>query len=212
MELEVLASLLGLADTATEEQVKEAIVGLKSGPPPSPPPEGGGAEPRAGDDAQQDASDDEQSAPPPEGLPAPPMARQAGGGDEPPASDSLPPSGGDRGGDSEVDDLQKQVAALSNKLAQRDADDAVDQAIAACKITPAQRDWAVGYAMRDPDGFGNFVECSPQIIANKATAPPQSPKEPSEADLSDEDRHVCKLFGTDPKEFAAAKAELVASA
>ena len=49
--------------------------------------------------------------------------------------------------------LREKVEKLEKAAAQRDADEAVTQALKAGKITPAQKKWAVSYALSDPKGL-----------------------------------------------------------
>lgn len=53
---------------------------------------------------------------------------------------------------------------LKEKLEKRDADEAVMKALKAGKLTPAQKDWATQYALKDPEGFSSFVEKAPQGV------------------------------------------------
>lgn len=61
------------------------------------------------------------------------------------------------------------VVARVTKLEQDDAADkataAVDAAVKAGKITPAGRDWALGYAAKDPAGFEAFAKNQPVVVA-----------------------------------------------
>lgn len=54
------------------------------------------------------------------------------------------------------------VKALEEKLADRDAEEAVELALKSGKITPAQRGWAKEYALKSPDGFKAFLEKAPR--------------------------------------------------
>ena len=56
------------------------------------------------------------------------------------------------------------VKALEEKLADRDAEEAVELALKSGKITPAQREWAKEYALKSPDGFKAFLERAPQVV------------------------------------------------
>lgn len=56
------------------------------------------------------------------------------------------------------------VKALEEKLADRDAEEDVELALKSGKITPAQRGWAKGYALKSPDGFKEFLEKAPQAV------------------------------------------------
>lgn len=69
-----------------------------------------------------------------------------------------------KGGTIDGVNVLEELRALKQQTAQRDADDAVDLALKAGKITPAQKDWARSYALSDPKGFGAFVEKAPQVV------------------------------------------------
>lgn len=59
---------------------------------------------------------------------------------------------------------REEVNALQAKLAERDAKEAVDAAIASGKITPDLRDWAMQYAKDDLKGFNIYVSKAPQVV------------------------------------------------
>lgn len=59
---------------------------------------------------------------------------------------------------------EKEFKELKEKIARRDADDSVLMALKAGKLTPAQKDWATEYALKDPEGFRSFVEKAPQGV------------------------------------------------
>lgn len=61
--------------------------------------------------------------------------------------------------------LAARVRELETKLAERDAKDAVDAAVKARKLAPAQRDWAETYALKDPAGFKAYVKAAPEVFA-----------------------------------------------
>lgn len=92
------------------------------------------------------------------------------------------------------DGLAEEVKALKEKLADRDAEEAVEMALKAGKITPAQRDWAKGYALKSPGDFKDFVEKAPQVVpmgdvAGSGNVALKS-NEPDEATML-----VCKQLG-----------------
>ena len=68
------------------------------------------------------------------------------------------------GGAAHVGHVDGRVKALEEKLADRDAEEAVELALKNGKITPAQRGWAKGYALKSPDGFKEFLEKAPQAV------------------------------------------------
>lgn len=54
---------------------------------------------------------------------------------------------------------------LTQRLNRREADDAVKAALDEGKITAAQKDWAIQYALKDMDGFKAFTEKAPKTIS-----------------------------------------------
>lgn len=58
----------------------------------------------------------------------------------------------------------EELKSLKTQNAQREADTAVELALKAGKIAPAQREWAQSYALSDPEGFASFVEKAPQVV------------------------------------------------
>lgn len=96
-----------------------------------------------------------------------------------------------KGGDT---NLAQEVKSLKAKLADQDADKAVELALKSGKITPAQKDWAKDYALDNPKGFSSFVDKAPQVvpmeeIAGGSTLALKGDK-PDEATLL-----VCKQLG-----------------
>jgi len=61
-------------------------------------------------------------------------------------------------------DYSIEIAALKEKLAARERDEMVSAALKAGKITPAQKEWADAYALRDPEGFRLFVAKAPTVV------------------------------------------------
>lgn len=99
-----------------------------------------------------------------------------------------------------VNIIQK-LADLEKKEAQRDAETAVSLALKAGKITPAQKDWALEYALTAPKGFAAFVDAAPQVVPLGEIAPEGDPLalksgRPDEATLK-----VCKQMGIDPEDI-----------
>lgn len=66
--------------------------------------------------------------------------------------------------------LEASNATLTNELAKRDATAAVDGAIKAHKLLPAQREWAEGYAAQDPDGFQELMRHTPDYLEDRVNA------------------------------------------
>jgi len=102
--------------------------------------------------------------------------------------------------------MHKQVAdrlaALQSDLAAREADAAVTEAMAARRVTPGLKDWALAYASRDLEGFRAFVAAAPELLPEAAHRRAESAHG---AALTDEDRIAAKLLGLSEEAFAQAK-------
>lgn len=84
--------------------------------------------------------------------------------------------------------------ALKAQLDQRDADEAVLAALKAGKITPALKDWAKEYALKDRAGFDAFVLKAPQAVPlDKVEL--GSPLQPKTDALDDATLKICKMAG-----------------
>jgi phage I-like protein len=93
-----------------------------------------------------------------------------------------------------VTSLQAQVRELmGDKTTQ-----VVDQAIKDGKVPPANRDWAIAYHSKDPEGFAKFLGGQPAIVT--AGAAPGG-KIDGEGPLDADDLAMCSAMGIDPEEF-----------
>ena len=61
-------------------------------------------------------------------------------------------------------DTQAELLALKQRMQERDADEEVQKALKAGKITAAQTGWAKSCALKDMDGFKGFVEKAPVVV------------------------------------------------
>lgn len=92
------------------------------------------------------------------------------------------------------------VKALEEKIADRDAEEAVELALKSGKITPAQRGWAKGYALKSPDGFKSFLEKAPRVVPMSEVAGGETlalkGKKPDEATML-----ICKQLGVSAEDL-----------
>ena len=107
----------------------------------------------------------------------------------------------------EFDALKGRLTTLETDGAAASATAAVDQAIKDGKVTPASRDWALGYAAKDPEGFAAFVKDAPKILSSGRVAPAGKPGEGGGA-LTDEERAVCRATGVSEEDFIKSRKEL----
>ena len=93
---------------------------------------------------------------------------------------------------------------LKEKLELRDRDELVTMALKQGKITPAQKDWADLYALKDPAGFKNFVEKAPQVVPLEEVITGGG----SKITVNDETQlHVNKLLGLSQEDYTKANKE-----
>lgn len=147
--LKELAKLLGLGEDATEEQVMEALKAcLEENKSLKENAEAGKQTPTEEDKVVANKEVCEL------------LGLKAGAPTADVAAAIMALKGGIVGGVN----LAEQVKTLEARLADRDAEEAVEMALKAGKITPAQRDWAKGYALKNLDDFRGFVEKAPQVV------------------------------------------------
>jgi phage I-like protein len=101
---------------------------------------------------------------------------------------------------SEFRAVASRLKALEDGQAQKKATEAVETAMKAGKVTPKNKDWALGYASKDLEGFRAFVEGAPVIVApgqdGPGYAPPAVAGQLGEADLA-----VCSRMGLNPEDY-----------
>lgn len=177
--LKQLAALLGLGEDATEEQVAEALKACvaenkslkENAQPGKQPPE------------------EEKVVANKEVCELLGLKAGAATADVTAAIMSL--KGGNIGGVN----LVEQVKSLEAKLADRDAEEAVELALKQGKITPAQRDWAKSYALKSPGDFQDFVAKAPQVVPMGEVGGGGSVAFKSSATPDDATLLVCKQLG-----------------
>ena len=79
---------------------------------------------------------------------------------------------------------------------------AVDDAIKAGKLTPAQRDWAIAYHSANPTGFAAFAKSAPVIVAPGAAGQSGgSGAASSDPALTDLEKVIAANCGLTPEEY-----------
>lgn len=61
-------------------------------------------------------------------------------------------------------DIQAEMRTLKEKMQEREAAEAVEKALKEGKITAAQNEWAKEYAMKDLKGFQSFTDKAPVVV------------------------------------------------
>ena len=106
---------------------------------------------------------------------------------------------------SEFNAVASQLSTLQAERAEDKATTAVDEAVAAGKVSPATRDWAMAYAQKDLEGFRAYAATAP-VIVTPATPPPAAPAN-SEAALTADELAVCRAMGITEKDFKVSRAD-----
>ncbi len=144
MDIKELAKLLGLPETATEEEVKSALEAVR--------------ETLSGNKEDSTGSDGNE---PPEAAPvANPVVLSLLG---------LPGNAKTEDAAAAIMALKagtgnNELVALKEEIEKRNADDMVQTALKAGKITAAQKEWALSYALSDKDGFKAFMNKAPVVV------------------------------------------------
>lgn len=66
--------------------------------------------------------------------------------------------------------LRQRVEELEKQAASQKAQELVGLAMKDGKLSPAQKEWAVAYALSDPKGFAAFMEKAPVVVPMGKTA------------------------------------------
>lgn len=135
MDRKLIADALGLAEDATDAQITDRIAALAALEARPPLPKAFAAALGVAEDADETAA----------------LAALA--------ARTKP----DAGTLAQVAELQQRVAALSAQIVERDVTEAVDAAVLAHKLLPAQRDWALSLGRTDFAALQAFVAATPEI-------------------------------------------------
>lgn len=154
MDLKELAKLLGLAEDAPEEEIKKAVA-------------------EAAKAKEKEQETEKKEAP---GA-TQPGDKGAQAGQEVVANSTILSMLGLQGDAKTEDvaatimtlkaggaDIQRDFLALKEKLIQKDADELVQNALKTGKISAAQKEWAMEYALKNQDGFKKFLEKAPAVV------------------------------------------------
>jgi len=89
--------------------------------------------------------------------------------------------------------------ALQDKLGQRERDELVARALSEGKITPAQKQWAEQYALKDQEGLKAFLDQAPQIVPLGTIAGGKGT--PGSSAVDDVQASVNKMLGISEEDF-----------
>lgn len=98
--------------------------------------------------------------------------------------------------------LQTQLADLTAKQAQQDAEAAVAAAMRDGRLTPALKDWGLALHAKSPQAFADYVAAAPRVID---TAPAARPARDVPETLSAADKAICAALGLPEDKFIATR-------
>ena len=109
--------------------------------------------------------------------------------------------------------LNRAISELRGQRAAEQAVTRVDAAIAAGKLVPAQREWAIAYCTADAAGFTRFVGGQPALALAAEGTPGRGapPRHAGPAALSADEARICTQTRTDPQKFVARRNQAYAA-
>lgn len=97
---------------------------------------------------------------------------------------------------------EAEFLALKQKVDSKDAKAVVELALTEGKLLPAQKEWAIEYALSNRKGFENFIEKAPKVVPMGGDTPP---KKTAQTTLDETEMKVCKDLGITPEEYLKSK-------
>ena len=194
-----LAALLGLAETATQEEIFAAVRSLA---------EQGESANSEGEDDKKKAENEEgggEGDPPPESLPEAEAALLDAVSDlvnvaeeEAGAAPDAQKAKNVAAAHKAMRAIGKRLAAVEGQMARNRAESLVSVAMKAGKVSPALKTWAMDYAMNDPAGFAAYAKSAPVIVAEGRAA---NGVMGGGGSLTQEERAVCKQLGLSEADY-----------
>lgn len=104
--------------------------------------------------------------------------------------------------------MATQFSELQKAVAKDKATAAVDAAMKAGKVAPAQKEWAMGYASQDLEQFNKYIETAPVIATASSETPAGSPENGAQG-IDQSDAEFCSMIGLSVDDY---KKQLAAEA
>jgi phage I-like protein len=104
--------------------------------------------------------------------------------------------------------LQEELAALKARLTEETAARAVEEAMLAGKISPAQKDWALSYCRRDPESFKTYVDKAPRVVPVGERLNLGEERGREDRGLTPEELAVCRAMNLTPEAYSQAKGRM----
>lgn len=176
MNREQLIAFLGLSADASDEDISTALAALKA--------QGDTASALAQEVAALKTKEVELTAA---------VAAAKGTGDNPNPAEFVPVA--------VVEDLKKEIAALSTKFTTGEVDDLVKAGLDDGRLLPAQEKWARDLGQQNIAALKTYLDSTSPIAALKTRQTHGAKPPEKESDLSPEALAICKSMGVDPKDY-----------
>jgi phage I-like protein len=105
-------------------------------------------------------------------------------------------------------EAEEELRQLKSRLAGETTDRAVEEALKAGKITPAQKTWALEYYRQDPGGFQTFVARAPQVVPIGKELQLWREDGQATGHLVPEELVLCRSLNLSPEQYLQAKARI----
>jgi phage I-like protein len=109
---------------------------------------------------------------------------------------------------SQIKTLEEELTALKAQLQEETANRAVEEAMLAGKISPAQKDWALSYCRQDPENFKMYVDKAPRVVPVGERLNLGEGDHREDQGLTPEELAVCRVMNLTPEAYSQAKASM----
>lgn len=181
MDLKKLAALLGLPETATEEDVEKALAAAKAA-----------MEANKDDDGKKEGGDAGETVPVANSVVLSLLGLEADAKTEDVATAIMTLKAGTG---------SEEILALREELRERNAEDMVQMALKEGKITAAQKEWAKAYALSDKKGFKSFVDKAPVVVPQGRMELKDAPEDGKAQDFDMEILKNCGISKEDAEKY-----------
>lgn len=181
MDLKKLAALLGLPETATEEDVEKALAAAKAA-----------MEANKDDDGKKEGGDAGEAVPVANSVVLSLLGLEADAKTEDVATAIMTLKAGTG---------SEEILALREELRERNAEDMVQMALKEGKITAAQKEWAKAYALSDKKGFKSFVDKAPVVVPQGRMELKDAPEDGKAQDFDMEILKNCGISKEDAEKY-----------
>lgn len=113
-----------------------------------------------------------------------------------------------KAGNAQVAALEEELAALKDRLREETSLRAVEEAILAGKISPAQKEWALSYCRQDPDNFRTYVDQAPRVVPVGERLNLGEERHREDQGLTPEELAICRAINLTPEAYSQAKVEM----